>query len=57
MATAEFSWKPASKVGWTNQPGTQGKGEAEDIKKWQEYTEELYQKDLCDPDNHDRSLT
>ena len=23
--------------------------EAEDIKKWQEYTEELYQKDLCDP--------
>ena len=31
--------------------------EAEDIKKWQEYTEELYQKDLCDPDNHDRSLT
>ena len=28
--------------------------EAEDIKKrWQEYTEELYQKDLHDPDNHD----
>ena len=28
--------------------------EAEDIKKkWQEYTEELYQKDLNDPDNHD----
>ena len=27
--------------------------ETEDIKKrWQEYTEELYKKDLCDPDNH-----
>ena len=33
--------------------------EAEDIKKrWQEYTEELYKKDLHDPDNHnDGSLT
>ena len=28
--------------------------EAEDIKKrWQEYTEELYKKDLYDPDDHD----
>jgi len=28
--------------------------EAEEIKKrWQEYTEELYKKDLNDPDNHD----
>ena len=28
--------------------------EAEDIKKrWQEYREELYKKDLHDPDNHD----
>ena len=32
--------------------------EAEDIKKrWQEYTEELYQKDLRDPDNHDGMIT
>ena len=30
--------------------------EAEDIKKrWQEYTEELYKKELHDPDNHDHS--
>ena len=30
--------------------------EAEDIKKrWQEYTEELYNKDLHDPENHDHS--
>ena len=32
--------------------------EAEDIKKrWQEYTEELYQKDLHDKDNHDGIIT
>ena len=32
--------------------------EAEDIKKrWQEYTEELYTKDLHDPDNHDGVIT
>ena len=32
--------------------------EAEDIKKrWQEYTEELYKKDLHDPDNHDEVVT
>ena len=32
--------------------------EAEDIKKrWQEYTEELYKKDLYDPDNHDGVIT
>ena len=32
--------------------------EAEDIKKrWQEYTEELYKKDLNDPDNHNGMIT
>ena len=32
--------------------------EAEDIKKrWQQYTEELYRKDLHDPDNHDDVIT
>ena len=32
--------------------------EAQDIKKrWQEYTEELYKKDLHDPDNHDGVIT
>ena len=30
--------------------------EAEDIKKWQEYTE-LYKKDLHDPDNHNSMIT
>ena len=32
--------------------------EAEDVKKrWQQYTEELYKKDLHDPDNHDGVIT
>ena len=31
--------------------------EAEGTKKWQEYTEELYKKDLHDPDNHDGVIT
>ena len=32
--------------------------EGEDIKKrWQEYTEELYKKDLYDPDNHNGMIT
>ena len=31
--------------------------EAEDSKRWQEYTEELYQKDLHDPDNHQGVIT
>ena len=31
--------------------------EAEDIKRWQDYTEELYKKDLHDPDNHDDVIT
>ena len=32
--------------------------EAEDIKnRWQEYTEELYRKDLHDPDNYDGAIT
>ena len=31
--------------------------EADNIKRWQEYTEELYKKDLHDPDNHDGVTT
>ena len=35
-----------------------GLTEAEDLKtKWREYTEELYKKDLHDPDNHDGVIT
>ena len=36
----------------------QKRTEAEDIKKsWQEYTKELYKKDLHDPDNHNGVIT
>ena len=31
--------------------------EAEDIKKWKEYTEELYKKDIHDPNDHDGVIT
>ena len=31
--------------------------EADDIKKWQEYTEQPYKKDLNDPDNHNHMVT
>ena len=32
--------------------------EAEDVKKrWQKYTQEIYRKDLNDPDNHDGMIT
>ena len=31
--------------------------EAEDIKRWQEYTEELHKKELHNPDNHDGGIT
>ena len=31
--------------------------EAEDIKRWQEYTEELHRKYLNDPENHDGAIT
>ena len=46
---AQWSTEPASGVELSK---------AEDIKKgWQEYTEELYNKDLHDPDNHDGVIT
>ena len=31
--------------------------EAKDIKRWQQYTEELHRKDLHNPDNHDGVIT
>ena len=31
--------------------------ETDDIKRWQEYTEELYKKDLHNPNNHDGAIT
>ena len=46
------------KMGSINDRNGMDLTEAEDIKKrWQEYTEELYKKDLHDQDNHNRVIT
>ena len=47
-----------AKMGTTKERNGMDLTEAEDIKKrWQEYTEELYKKDLYDQDNHDSMIT
>ena len=46
------------KIGITKDRNGTDLTEAEDIKKrWQEYTEELYKKDVQEPDNHDGMIT
>ena len=47
-----------AKMGTIKDRNSMNLKEAEDIKKkWQEYTEELYKKDLHDPDNHNDVIT
>ena len=47
-----------AKLGSINNKTGMDLTDAEDIKKmWQEYTEELYKKDLHDPDNYDGVIT
>ena len=47
-----------AKMGSTKDRNNMDITEAKDIKKrWQEYTEELYKKDLNDPDNHNGVIT
>ena len=47
-----------AKMGWIKDRNGMDLAEAEDIKKrWQEYTEKLYKKDLHDPDNHNGVIT
>ena len=47
-----------AKIGTINERNGMDLTEAEDIKKrWQEYTGELYKKQLHDPDNHDGVVT
>ena len=41
-----------AKMGTINGRNSTDLTETENIKRWQEYTEELYKKDLHDPDNH-----
>ena len=46
-----------AKMGSINDRNGRDLKEAEDIKRWQEYTEELYKKDLHDPANHHGVIT
>ena len=46
-----------AKMGLIKDRNGMGLTEAEDVKRWQEYTEALYKKDLHDPDNHDAVIT
>ena len=46
-----------AKMGSINDRNGMDLTEAEDTKKWQEYTEELYKRDLHDPDNHNGVTT
>ena len=46
-----------AKLGTIKDRNSMALTEAENIKKWQEYTEELYKKVLNDPDNHNGVIT
>ena len=46
-----------AKMGTIKDRNGMGLTDAEDIKRWQEYTEELYKKDLHNPDNHNGTIT
>ena len=46
-----------AKMGTIKDRNSMDPTEAKNIKRWQEYTEELYEKDLHDPDNHDGVIT
>ena len=46
-----------AKMGTINDRNGMDLTEAENIKRWQEYTGELYKKHLHDPDNHDGVIT
>ena len=55
FSSVQFSHSVVSDSLW---PHESQHARSEDIKKrWQEYTEELYKKDLHDPDNHDGMIT
>ena len=54
----DTKWTFHAKMGSIKDRNGMDLTEVEDIKnRWQEYTEELYKKDLHDPDNHDGAIT
>ena len=46
-----------AKIGLIKDRNVMDLTEVEDVKRWQEYTEELYKKDLHDQNNHDSVIT
>ena len=56
MSSSILAWKNLMERGtwWATVCGAT---EESDMKRWQEYTEELYKKDLHDPDNHNGVIT
>ena len=52
-----FQGQKSFKDGQNKEQNSMDLTEAEDIKKWKEYIEELYKKDLHDPENHDGVIT
>ena len=46
-----------AKMGTMKDSNSMDLTEAEDIKRWKEYTEELYRKDFNDPNNHNGAIT
>ena len=46
-----------AKMGLIKDRNVMNLAEAKNIKRWKEYTEQLYKKDLRDPDNHDCVIT
>ena len=52
-----FSIIPSKEMGTIKDRNDMDLTEGENIKRWQEYTEELYRKDLHDSDNHDGVMT
>ena len=56
--TGDIKWTLHAKVGTIKDRNGMGLTEAEDITNgWQQHTQELYKKDLHDPDNHDGVLS
>ena len=54
LTCIEISQEAGAKMGSIKDRNGMDLTESEDIKKrWQEYTEELYKKELHNPDNHD----
>ena len=61
MRSTQENWRYLGDISCKDRHDTGQNGkvltEVEEIKRWQEYTEELYKKGLNNPDNHDCAVT